>query len=81
MQATLLYAKSWFGFQILESSENMRLKRAIDEAETEEEKREEAMYTPTGGYLDRTGTAGRRESTSGLRRRVKSSANIKFPRG
>jgi len=40
MQATLLYAKSWFGFQILESSENMRLKRAIDEAETEEEKRE-----------------------------------------
>ena len=40
MQATLLYAKSWFGFQILELSENMRLKRAIDEAETEEEKRE-----------------------------------------
>jgi len=40
MQATLLHAKSWDGFQILELSENMRLKRAVDEAKTEEEKRE-----------------------------------------
>ncbi|CAL6334301.1 unnamed protein product [Bathycoccus prasinos] len=40
IQAALLFAKSWFGFQILELSENMRLKRAVDEAKTEEEKQE-----------------------------------------